>query len=189
MQEKTCKGGPPFTNSISDESTHGHTANSKEGRCVTQHHTQSASGAPAGRGTPGERGGTGGAPRRPAEADRRAPPPPPSVPARRRPAAPRRDRGRQRPPLPSPRRPRPPPLPPAAAAPAEATATTITAATATATTGVGANVRAAVAGDERRPPFVPFAAGGGGGWSLSRTPPRDLVGFLWELATANQSYC
>ena len=111
MQEKTCKGGPPFTNSISDESTHGHTANSKEGRCVTQHHTQSASGAPAGRGTPGDRGGTGGAPRRPAEADRRAPPPPPSVPARRRPAAPRRDRGRQRPPLPPPRRPRPPLFP------------------------------------------------------------------------------
>jgi len=41
------------------------------------------------------------------------------------------------------------------------------------TIGVGANVRAAVAGDE---PVVPFAAGGGCGWSLSRTPPKRSRG-------------
>ena len=69
----------------------------------------------------------------PTESDCRAPPPPPCVPARCRPAALRRDRGRQRPPLPSPRHPRPPPLPPAAAAPAEATASSNLAATTTAT--------------------------------------------------------
>jgi len=64
---------------------------------------KSVSGALAGGRTSWDRGGTERAPRRPAEGDCRAPPPPPWVPARRRPAAPRRYRSRQRLLLPSPR--------------------------------------------------------------------------------------
>ena len=146
----------------------------------SESNAESAPGAPAGRGTSGDRGGTGGAPRRPAEGDCRAPPPPPSVPVRRRPSTPCRDRGRQRPPLPSPRLPRPPPPPPKPQPPPTQPPPPRP------LSGLGPTCGRRWWGMSLLCLLQPAAAAVG----ASPAPPsRDLGGFLWDQATGNQSYC
>jgi len=128
---------------------------------------ESASGAPAWGRTSGDRGGTGRAPRRPAEGDCRAPPSPPSVPVRRRPAAlpppavTSADSGRHC-------------LRPAAPAPLLELAPTCVRQWRGMSAGCLLCLSRPVAAVIGAPPAP---------------PPRDPGGFLCDQATANQSYC